>query len=116
LHWSLSDTTQPNLLPHIGTHPHVRLDFLTPPDSTMRIAASRAWQLPGWPVRASFPEGGPQLLAIDVDGDRLAEVCWAGGPADSTDSAYVFALRGTGRGVIDSTAIFSRALNRRPLP
>lgn len=113
---SLSDSTRPNLDPHIGTLPHIRIDFLDDRDSTMRVSFARTWQLPGWPVRASFPPGGPQLLAIDVNGDRLPEVCWAGGPDGSPDSAAVFALQASGLGLIDSSAVFSRALDVRPDP
>ena len=113
---SLGDSTHPNLIPHIGTQPHIRLDFLGAADSTMRVAAFRTWQLPGWPIQASFPPGGPQPLAIDVDGDRLPEVCWAGGPADSTDSASVFVVRASGHGLFGPSPVFSTALDRRPNP
>ncbi len=113
---SLSDTTRPNLRPHIGTEPHIRIDFLSERDSTMDVSFFKTWQLPGWPIRAEFPPGGPQLLAIDVNGDRLPEVCWAGGPEGSPDSAAVFAVQSTGVGLFDSTGVFSRALDVRPDP
>lgn len=97
---SLGDSTRPRLAPHIGTKPHIRLDFLDDPDSTMRVAAFRTWQLPGWPVPMPFPSGGPQPLAIDVDGDRLPEICWAGGPEASRDSASILVVRSTGNGLL----------------
>src|SRR6185295_191751 len=62
-----------------------------------------------------FPPGGPLLLAVDADGDRNPEVCWAGGGELSPDSTALFAVRGSGRGINDSTAVFAR-LNRRPRP
>ncbi|HEY3216346.1 MAG TPA: FG-GAP-like repeat-containing protein [Candidatus Eisenbacteria bacterium] len=110
---SLSDSTTPNLSPHIGTRPHVRLDFLDDPGPVMRFSASRTWQLAGWPAAGDFPPGGPVLLATDLDGDRSLEVCWAGGAIDSPDSAALFAVRVSGRGVRDSTAAFAH-LDRRP--
>jgi hypothetical protein len=116
LSYALGDSTVPNLLPHIGTHPHIRIDFLSSQDSTMTLAAFRTWQLPGWPRPAPFPPDGPQPLAIDLDGDRLAEVLWAGGPADSSDSAKVFALRANGFGVHDSSRCSAARSTCVPIP
>jgi M6 family metalloprotease-like protein len=111
----LDDTSHPNLLPHIGTRPHRRLDFLDDPAPVMHFLAHRAWELPGWPVVADFPAGGPILLAVDADGDRDLDVCWAGG-RDSlvrNDSVVVnpdrdalFAIRPNGHG-LDSTFAFA---------
>ena len=101
----LSDTTIPNLIPHIGTRPHVQLAFLDQPDSVVHVAARRSWLRPGWPLRADAPPGGPRLLAVDADGDRDLEVCWAGGQGSvllrgqvvpNPDSASLFALRADG--------------------
>jgi M6 family metalloprotease-like protein len=119
----LGDSTFPNLIPHIGTRPHRRLEFTDDPDPVMHFRARRSWALPAWPLAADFPPGGPQLLAIDADGDRNLEVCWAGG-ADSLvapsghnvanpDSAALFAIRPTGTG-LDSTFAFAH-YTRRPL-
>ena len=112
---SLSDTTVPNLTPHIKTRPHVRLDFLDDPDSVMHVSAFRTWQFKGFPVRASFPPGGPVLLAIDADGDRRLETCWAGGDTASVDSTALFAVRDSGGGLFGPDLVFAR-LDRRPLP
>ena len=111
----LADSTVPPLKPHIGTHPHMRIDVLDDPGPVMRFAARRRWLLNGWPAAADFPPGGPLLLAVDADGDRDLEVCWAGGATDSPDSNALFALRKTGVGINDSTAVFAR-LDRRPRP
>jgi M6 family metalloprotease-like protein len=111
----LADSTIPPLTTHIGTRPHMRFDFLDDPDSTMRFIARRLWLKNGWPVAGDFPPGGPQLLAVDADGDRTLEVCWAGGASGSPDSTALFAVRANGRGINDSTAVFAR-LNRRPRP
>jgi M6 family metalloprotease-like protein len=101
----LSDTTIPNLIPHIGTRPHVELTFLDEPDSVVRVSARRAWQLAGWPRDADVPPGGPRLLAVDADGDRDLEVCWAGGRGSifvagawqpNPDSSSLFALHPDG--------------------
>ncbi len=109
----LSDSTLPNLRPNQGTFPHLRLDFLDDADSTMRVWARRTWQLPNFPVTASFPPNGPKLLAIDADGDRRLDVCWAGGndlePGDST------ALFADGLGLGGGSLRFA-SLDRRPLP
>jgi M6 family metalloprotease-like protein len=120
---SLSDSTQPNLRPHIGTRPHARLDFLDDPDSVMDVAAARVWQLPGWPIFADFPPGGPVLLGVDVDGsDRNLEVCWAGGvdslvsgldKVPNPDSAALFAVRLDGAGIGGGAHAFAH-LDRRP--
>lgn len=109
----LADSTVPPLATNIHTRPHMRFDFLDDPGPTMRFAARRTWLLNGWPVKADFPPGGPLLLAIDADGNRDLEVCWAGGAVGSPDSSALFAVRKNGRGLDDSTAVFAR-LNRRP--
>ena len=111
----LSDITTPNLRPHIRTRPHLRLDVLDDPGPAMRFIATRTWQPPGWPVAGDFPPGGPLLMAVDSDGDRDLEVCWAGGAEGSPDSTALFAVRADGTGINDSTAVFAR-LNRRPRP
>jgi len=111
----LSDTSIPDLVPHLGTRPHVSFEFLDEPDSVMHFIARRAWQPNGWPAAADVPPGGPLLLAVDADGDRNLEVCWAGGADGSRDSSAVFAVRSNGRGIQDTTAVFAR-LDRRPLP
>jgi M6 family metalloprotease-like protein len=116
---TLSDSTIPPLAPHTGTRPNVALHFLDEAGPTMRFSAFRTRTLAGWPVDANFPPGGPVLLAVDADGDRSLEICWAGGsgaPADTTlraDSTALFAVRANGRGLNDSTAVFMR-LDRRP--
>jgi M6 family metalloprotease-like protein len=110
---TLSDTTVPDLRPHIGTRPHVRLEFLDDPGTAMRVASFRDWQLPGWPVPGDFPPAGPQLLLVDADGDRDLDVCWAGGGKDSPDSAGLFAYRAAGNGLGGGAPLFAR-LDRRP--
>ena len=40
---ALSDTTVPNLRPHIGTRPHTRLDFTDEPSPTMHLVAREQW-------------------------------------------------------------------------
>jgi M6 family metalloprotease-like protein len=111
----LSDSTHPNLLPHTGTHPHVTLNFLDDPGPTMHLSAVRNWQLPGWPIAASFPAGGPNLLSVDADGDRTPEVCWAGGVPSGPDSASLFAVRIDGTGLFGPDLPFAQ-LDRRPMP
>ena len=111
---SLSDTTSPDLRPHIGTRPHIRLDFLDDPDSLMHVSAFRTWQLKGFPVSASFPIEGPALLAVDADGDRQLEACWAGGDTASADSAALFAVRADGTGLGGGSLAFAH-LDHRPL-
>ena len=91
----------------------MRLDFLDDPGPVMRMTARKSWQLDGWPIAADFPPGGPLLLAVDADGDRNLEVCWAGGADGGPDSSALFAVRPSGRGINDSTAVFAR-MNRRP--
>jgi M6 family metalloprotease-like protein len=112
----LSDSTSPSLVPHQRTRPHLRIDFLDDADSTMHFCARRSWVLPDFPVVASFPPGGPRLLAIDADGNRDLDICWAGG-SDSigTDSAGVFAVRPDGSGLGDGPRRFA-LLDRRPRP
>src|SRR5262249_19124408 len=95
-HYVLADTTEPNLLPHIKTRPHVRLDVLDDPSPTMHFRASRAWQPAGWPVRADFPPGGPLLLTSDIDGNGTRDACWARGDVGAHDSAAMFLVRGNG--------------------
>lgn|GEM_PF-1880889 len=113
---TLSDSTPfPRLVANSGTRPHARLDVLTGPDSIMVVRATRTWQLPGWPVGADFPPGGPQLLAVDADGQPGLEVCWAGGDSAGPDSASLFALRADGTGMAGGSAVFA-TLDRRPLP
>ena len=133
---TLSDTTKPNLIPHIGTKPHTRLDFLDDPDSVMQVAAFRVWQLPGWPLFVDIPPGGPQLLAVDADGsgNRQLEVCWAGG-ADTVfalgpdrngdgapdvirvpnpDSAAIFVVHADGTGIRGPADAVLARLDARP--
>ena len=113
---SLSDTTAPNLIPHIGTRPHVRLDFLDQePDSVMEVSAMRTWTLPHWPVTADFPTRGPVLLALDADGDRSLEVCWAGGDSVLGQPNALFAVRPDSSGLFGPGHAFF-TLDRRPLP
>jgi hypothetical protein len=111
----LSDTTHPNLIPNTKTRPHTQLRFLDDPLSAMRVAADRAWVRPGWPVRATFPPGGPQLLAVDADGDRSPEICWAGGDPYGPDSTALFAVRQDGTGLFGANPVFC-SLDRHPLP
>jgi M6 family metalloprotease-like protein len=114
---TLADGTQPSLRPHIGTYPHERLDFLDDPAPVMHLSAARNWQLPGWPVTADFPPGGPLLLAVDADGapDRHLEVCWAGGADGSPDSTALFAVRLDGNGQFGGPQAFVN-LDQRPRP
>ena len=102
------------LRPHIGTRPHIRLDFLDDPDSLMHMSAFRTWQLKGFPVSTSFPIEGPVLLAIDADGDRNLEACWAGGDTASSDSAALFAVRADGTGLGGGSPAFAH-LDKRPM-
>ncbi|HTK31593.1 MAG TPA: FG-GAP-like repeat-containing protein [Candidatus Saccharimonadaceae bacterium] len=111
----LSDTTHPNLVTHTGTLPHLRLDILDPPGAAMRVWARRNWQLPGWPVRAEFPTTGPVLLAVDADGDRNLEVCWAGGDEHGADSTGIFCVRMNGQGLFGPDFEFAQ-LDTRPNP
>jgi M6 family metalloprotease-like protein len=128
---TLGDTTEPNLLPHVRTRPHLRIDFPSEPGAATRFVVRRAWQLPGFPIAADFPAGGPQLLAVDADGtpgDPALEVCWAGG-SDSI-AAYVggelrlvpnpdrdalFAVKLGGGGLVGPSHVFAR-LDGRPRP
>ena len=112
--WFLSDSTHPNLLPNTKTYPHVSITILDTLASSMRLIANRAWQRPGWPIHASFPDGGPQLLAVDADGDDLPDVCWAGGDPLTADSTGLFAVKYDGTGVAGGIARFA-LLDRRPL-
>jgi M6 family metalloprotease-like protein len=110
---TLSDSTIPDLIPHIGTRPHKRMDVLSVPDSVMRVAVFKTWELKGWPVQVSFPPGGPVLLAVDADGNRSLDVCWAGGDPASADSASLFAVRPDGTGLGGGPRFFAR-LDRKP--
>ena len=114
---TLSDTTIPKLLPNLGTRPHVRLDFLDDPGDTMHFEARRAWQLPGWPVTTDFPPGGPQLLAVDADGDPAhdLEICWAGGDTAGADANGIFVMKRDGLGLLGPSAVLA-TLPERPRP
>jgi len=111
----LSDTTHPNLIPNTKTRPHTQIRFLDDPLLAMRIAADRGWLRTGWPVAATFPPGGPQLLAVDADGDNRPEICWAGGDPNGADSVSLFAVRGDGSGLFGANPVFC-SLDRHPLP
>src|SRR5262249_25076881 len=95
--------------------PHARLDVLDVPGATMRILARRTWERSGWPVLADFPPEGPQLLAVDADGDGQIDVCWAGGGGASGDSAALFAVRPNGQGLFDPSTYAFATLDARPL-
>src|SRR5206468_3631216 len=69
----LSDGTIPSLIPNQGTRPHMRVDFLDDATDTMHVRVTRTWQPKGWPVKANFPPGGPDLLAADLDRDGKPE-------------------------------------------
>jgi M6 family metalloprotease-like protein len=112
---SLSDSTMPNLVPNQGTRPHVRLDFLDDASPVMHLRATRTWSLPAYPVRASFPAGGPLPLVIDADGDRNLDVCWAGGDPATRDSSALFAVRPNGQGIWSGQLEFA-FLDRKPNP
>jgi M6 family metalloprotease-like protein len=123
---TLSDTTFPKLALNTPTRPHRRLDFLDDPAAVMHLTSRRAWQRAGWPVAADFPPGGPQLLAVDADGDGRLDVCWAGGAdqvvingsvVPNPDANALFALRPDGRGIDTTagTAAFAH-LDVRPSP
>ncbi|HEV2105736.1 MAG TPA: immune inhibitor A domain-containing protein, partial [Candidatus Eisenbacteria bacterium] len=112
----LSDTTLPNLIPNQGTRPHARLEFLDDAQDTMHFVARRAWQLARFPVTTEFPPDGAAPLAIDADGDRNLEVCWAGGDTASADSAALFAVRADGKGIVDTSLFTFAHLDHRPLP
>jgi M6 family metalloprotease-like protein len=122
----LSDTTIPSLVPNQGTRPHARVEFLDDASDTMRVRVTRRWQLPGWPVSANFPPGGPSLVAADLDDDGRPEVVWAGGDTSITDtslaareavrdSAAIFAVRWDGRGIGGADTLDFAHLDRRPL-
>lgn len=112
----LSDSTRPNLIPNQGTRPHLRVEFLDNADSSMRIVMRRAWQMAGWPVATGrFPAGGPRPLAIDADGVRGLEVCWAGGASAGPDSASLFAVRSDGSGLASGDIAFAQ-LDHRVMP
>jgi len=110
----LSDETLPSLIPHLGTRPHVRLEVLDTLRTAMRYRVDREWQLANWPVFVpqGFPPGGPQLLAIDADGDGKLEVCWAGGDSAQAESTGVFAWRASGSPLGSGVML---NLPRRPL-
>jgi M6 family metalloprotease-like protein len=111
----LADDTEPSLLPHTGSRPHARLEFLDDPGPSMRVIGKREWLRAGWPVAADMPPGGPMLLAVDADGDRDLDVCWAGGADGSPDSTGLFAVRPNGSGLFGPSPVFAN-LDRRPRP
>ena len=121
----IDDHTMPSLISSSKTLSHAQITVLDTLLHSMRYQADRDWRIPGWPVFArvvtstgpntvsvqgGFPPGGPQLLAIDVDGDSKLEVCWAGGDSAGGDSASIFAYHHDGTGGVLTT------LPRRPLP
>lgn len=112
---TLSDTTRPPLAAHTGSKPHLRLDVLDGPDSLMDVGLVRTWKLANWPVPASFGPEGPMLLAVDADGNRSLEVCWAGGDSASGDTTSLFAVRPDGQGLFGTAHAFA-TLDRRPRP
>jgi M6 family metalloprotease-like protein len=114
---SLSDSTSPNLRPNTGSRPHLRVEFLDNAADTMHFTAVRTWALPHFPVVAHFPPGGPVPLAIDADGDRFPEICWAGGDtvAAHGDSTCLMAVRSDGTGLWGTSFVFA-TLDRKPLP
>ena len=112
---TLSDTTRPPLAAHTGSKPHLRLDVLSGPDSLMDVGLVRTWKLANWPVAASFGPEGPMLLAVDADGDRALEVCWAGGDSATGDTTSLFAVRVDGQGLFGPAHAFA-TLDRRPRP
>jgi M6 family metalloprotease-like protein len=114
---TLSDATVPNLKPHTGSYPHVRIDALDDPGRAMRMGVVYDWRLEGWPVAGDMPPGGPLLMAVDADGnpDHHLEICWAGGADGSPDSASLFAVRLDGRGMFGGPHAFA-TLDRRPRP
>jgi len=122
----LSETTIPSLIPHQGTRPHLRVEFLDDASDTMLVRVQSTWQLSGWPVTANFPPGGPLPLAADLDRDGRPEVVWAGGDTSVTDtsrvareavrdSAALFAVRGDGKGLAGVDTLDFAHLDRRPL-
>jgi hypothetical protein len=122
----LSETTIPNLIPHQGTRPHLRVQFLDDASDTMLVRVQRDWLTPGWPVAANFPPGGPLPLAADLDRDGRPEVVWAGGDTSVTDtslaarqavrdSAALFAVRWDGKGMGGLDTLDFAHLDRRPL-
>ncbi len=117
---SLSDSTTPNLLPNQGTRPHLRVDFLDDAGDTMHFTASRTWAMRAFPVRANLTRGGAWPLAIDADGDRNFDVCWAGGDTliawpDKADSNALFAVRPDGTGLAGGPYAFAH-LDAPPFP
>ena len=123
---TLSDGTIPSLIPNQGTRPHMRVDFLDDATDTMHVRVTRTWQPRGWPVKANFPPGGPDLLAADLDRDGKPEVVWAGGDTSITDtslvareavrdSAAIFAVRFDGKGLGGVDTLDFAHLDRRPL-
>jgi M6 family metalloprotease-like protein len=123
----LSDTSIPSLIPHQGTRPHLKVEFLDDASDTMLVRVQRDWLLSGWPVSANFPPGGPLPLAVDLDRDGRAEVVWGGGDTTVTDtslaareavrdSAALFAIRWDGKGVGGRDTLDFAHLDRRPLP
>jgi M6 family metalloprotease-like protein len=117
-HWVnpvLSDSTQPNLIPNQGTRPHIRIDFLDDASDTMHFTVRRFWSLPAFPVVARFPAGGPVPLAIDADGNRDLDICWAGADTLRADTTALFAVRPDGQGLAGPDPAFAH-LDRRPRP
>jgi M6 family metalloprotease-like protein len=111
---TLSDSTVPPLRPHIKTRTHSRIDVLDPPLATMRMSAVHTWQLPKWPVAADLPPEGVEPLMIDADGDGSADVCWAGGGAETADSTAVFAVKSNGEGLFDPSVLSFATFPSRP--
>ena len=122
----LSETTVPSLIPHQGTRPHMRVEFLDNASDSMIVRVTREWQPAGWPVVANFPPGGPLPLAADLDRDGRPEVVWGGGDTTVTDtslaareavrdSAALFAVRWDGKGIGGLDTLDFAHLDRRPL-
>ena len=111
----LSDDTRPPLVAHTGQKAHARLEVFSYPDSTMKLYADRSWAMTNWPVPVGFPDRGPELLAIDADGDHRLDVCWAGADSTSSDSTSLWALNPDGTGNGGPSPVFA-SLDRRPFP
>jgi len=124
---TLSETTIPNLIPNQGTHPHLKIDFLDDSSDTMHVRVARTWQLPGWPVTANFPPGGPKLLTGDFVEEGQPAILWAGGDTSVTDtsaaaraavrdSAAIFCVRAGGKGLGNADTLDFAHLDHRPRP